>query len=499
MPPKIPRLLWLAVPVAYLLYLFRLTGFGLIGPDEPRYAAIAREMAHSGDWITPRLWGQPWFEKPALLYWMSGAAFRLGLGPELAPRLPVALLSIAFLGFFWWIVRREFGCGAASLATIVLGTSAAWIGFSQVGVTDLPLTAAFSAAMLLALPWIAKREVRMLPAASAALGLAVLAKGFLPLALAAPLALRIRWFRDLLRPTVVVPFLVVALPWYTLCYLRNGAVFLHDFIVVHHLERFTQTGLQHVQPWWFYVPRLPALLLPWTPLLLAVRPRAAWSEPRQRFLLAWFAFGLVFFSASTNKLPGYLLPLLPPLAILMALGLERSRRAGMLLVCCALLLAAYPIAAPLLATAMANLWAGAPRVSFQWTWLLPLIPAVAAWMLERRGRRIAAAGAIAVATAIAIAGLKWTAGPAIDQMATARDLSRAVAQHRGNVCLEPIRRDWQYGLSYYAGTGLPECASDPKPFHVMQKPGFPPQLAPAFDESGTIGLPAVVDRRRATL
>jgi 4-amino-4-deoxy-L-arabinose transferase-like glycosyltransferase len=489
MPPKIPRLLWLALPVAYLTYLFRITGIGLIGPDEPRYAAIARGMARSGDWITPRLWGQPWFEKPALLYWMSGAAFRLGLGPELAPRLPVALLSIAFLAFFWWIVSREFGCRAASLATLILGTSAAWIGFSQVGVTDLPLTATFSAAMLLALPWIAKRETRTLPAASAVLGLAVLAKGLLPLALAAPLALRIRWFRDLLRPTVLLPFFAVALPWYVLCYLRNGTVFLHEFFLVHHLERFTQTGLQHVQPWWFYVPRLPALLLPWTPLLLALRPRADWAEPRRRFLLAWVAFGLLFFSASTNKLPGYLLPLLPPLAILMALGLEQVRRAGALLVASALLLAAYSIAAPLLPAAVANLWAGAPRPSFHWTWLLPIIPAACAWILEARAWRIAALAAVAAAAAIALAALKWTAGPAIDRTAAARELARTIAQHPDAVCLEPIRRDWQYGLNYYAGTGLPECASAPKPFHVIQEQGSPPQLVLTPPETGTKGQP----------
>src|SRR5579871_1552645 len=113
---RIPRLLWLALPAAYLLYFFRLGAIGLIGPDEPRYAAIGRAMAASGDWITPRLWGQPWFEKPALLYWMSGAAFRLGFGPDLAPRVPVATMMIAFLGFYWWILNREFGCSAASIA-----------------------------------------------------------------------------------------------------------------------------------------------------------------------------------------------------------------------------------------------------------------------------------------------------------------------------------------------------------------------------------------------
>src|SRR3954452_11017203 len=96
---SVPR--WLGVlaciAVLSILYLYGLTSVGLALPDEPRYASIGREMARSGDWITPRLWGEPWFEKPALTYWMTGAAFFLGFGNELAPRLPVALVSIAFL------------------------------------------------------------------------------------------------------------------------------------------------------------------------------------------------------------------------------------------------------------------------------------------------------------------------------------------------------------------------------------------------------------------
>src|SRR6516225_6292517 len=140
MPGRLPRLPWLALPLAYFLYFFGLSASGLLGPDEPRYAAIGREMARSGDWITPRLWGHPWFEKPALLYWMTGTAYRLGFGPDTAPRVMVALLSVAFLVLFYIVVRREFSCLAAGLATSILATSAAWIGFSQVGVTDLPLT-----------------------------------------------------------------------------------------------------------------------------------------------------------------------------------------------------------------------------------------------------------------------------------------------------------------------------------------------------------------------
>src|SRR5690349_20842611 len=145
----------------------------MLGPDEPRYAAIGRAMAGSGDWVTPRLWGEPWFEKPALLYWLTAAAFRIGLGPETAPRLPIALLSCAFLGFYWWILQREFGVRAAWLACLILGTAVSWIAFSQAGVTDLPLASTFSAAMLLTLPWVAKRDTRHLPVAAALLGLAV--------------------------------------------------------------------------------------------------------------------------------------------------------------------------------------------------------------------------------------------------------------------------------------------------------------------------------------
>src|ERR1700722_13827581 len=241
---KIPRLLWLALPLAYFLYFFGLTAAGVVGPDEPRYASIGREMAHSGDWITPRLWGQPWFEKPALLYWMIGAAFRAGLGQDIAPRLPVVLMSVAFLALYWWILRREFGCLVAWSATLILSTSAGWWAYSQSGVTDLPLSATFAAAMLLALPWVARRDQRLLPYAAVMMGLAVLAKGPVPLVLAAPLALAWRSFRDLLRTRVLVPFLLSAFPWFVLCYLLNGAAFLREFFWLHNFQRFTNGSLQ---------------------------------------------------------------------------------------------------------------------------------------------------------------------------------------------------------------------------------------------------------------
>src|ERR1700684_4183730 len=141
-----PARLLVAIPLVYFLYFFGLTSVGLVSADEPRYAAIGREMARSGNWITPRLWGQPWFEKPALLYWMIGAAFRMGLGPDIAPRLPVALMSVALLALYWWMLWREFGCAVAWSAALILSTSAGWWAYSESGVPDLPLSAAFGAA-----------------------------------------------------------------------------------------------------------------------------------------------------------------------------------------------------------------------------------------------------------------------------------------------------------------------------------------------------------------
>jgi len=331
---RIPRALWLVLPLAYFLYFYHLAAVGLIGPDEPRYAAIARTMAASGDWVTPRLLGQPWFEKPALLYWMEAVFFRAGFGAEMAPRLPVALLAAAFLGFFWWILRREFGPRPASFATAILGTSAAWIVSSQIGTTDLPLTVTYSAAMLLALPWVRRRDPALLPWVAAFLGLAVLAKGPVAVVLACPILLPWKgpFWRDLgrnilsfLRPRVALPFLAVTLPWYALCTWANGAAFLQDFFWKHNVERFVSSTAvgNHGQPFWFFGPVLLALLLPWTPLLPLAFRRTLYADPGRLFLLIWTALCLVFFSRSANKLPSYILPLIPAAAAL----LGRPRRA----------------------------------------------------------------------------------------------------------------------------------------------------------------------------
>lgn len=449
----------------------------MLGPDEPRYASIGREMASSGDWITPRLWGQPWFEKPVLLYWMTGLAFRLGFGEDAAPRIIVALSSAAFLIFFQWVVSREFGARTAWAATIILATSAAWMGYSFIGVTDLPMAAAYAAAMLLSLEWIESGNRRRLPAAAALLGAAALAKGLVPLVLAAPLAWSgRRRFTDLLRPAVIGAFLIVALPWYLLCYLRNGAIFPRTFFWEQHFQRFTTEAFQHPQPWWFYAPVLLAALLPWTPLIVLLARRSIYADGRRRFLLLLLIFGFVFFSLSKNKLPGYLLPVLPAAAVLIGSGLVEANRARWTLAAAALCLIFIPVAMPVLPQAVAAGFSRAPLPAFQWTWMAPVPLAAAVYWLDRRGRRMAALAAMAVALTCGVVILKLVDLPAIDRAVSARPLWREIAGRRDDVCVAEMHRSWRYGLNYYSVTPLPDCSASPRPIEIRQAPGGPPAL-----------------------
>ena len=170
----------LLLAALFFLYFAGLADAGLLGPDEPRYAAIGRQMARSGDFVTPMLWGSPWFEKPALLYWMVAAGNAIGLGPELSPRLPVALSAVAFVIFFYRVISRKLGMRAGLYSSVILATSAAWLAYGFVAVTDVPLSACLGVAVLLAVfegpAW----------AAGLFLGLALLAKGPVAWVLFAP-------------------------------------------------------------------------------------------------------------------------------------------------------------------------------------------------------------------------------------------------------------------------------------------------------------------------
>jgi 4-amino-4-deoxy-L-arabinose transferase-like glycosyltransferase len=475
---------WLVLPLLYFAYFYHLTATGVILPDEPRYASVARAMADTGDFVTPRLWGEPWFEKPALLYWMAAAAFRLGAGPDLAPRLPVGLLSAAFLLFFYWILHREFGWRAAAFGALILATSGEWLLYSQVGVTDLPLSATFAAGMLLSIPWIGRGDQKWLPWAGAMFGLAILAKGLVPVALAVPLLLGIGKHFSRAAVRLALPCLLVAAPWYVACYWKNGAGFLLEFFWKHHVERAFSDALLHRQPFWYYLPVLLVALVPWTPLAALAATRWRTPDVRRRFLFVWALWGLVFFSIPVNKLPGYLLPLLPPIAALAGIALDEAQaaqrapagRAGFWLAGCALLLAAFPIVGPMLPEAIAWGSSKAAIPGFRWNWLLPLPAAALVWLLESRGYRLAAVLLVAGGVTAGFTYWKIAFLPEVDRVASARPIWRRISSVASQVCVDNIHRNWRYGLNYYTVTPLPECSVQTRPLHIQQVPGQPPQL-----------------------
>ncbi len=453
---------------------------GLLGPDEPRYASIGREMAASGDFVTPRLWGEPWFEKPALLYWVVAAGYRAGLGTDVAPRLPIAVLSCLFLCAYYLLLRRLLDDRAALFATAILATSAAWLAFSHVAVTDLPLAVCFSAAVLTAL----QPGRRPLLAAGVLLGLAMLAKGLVPVVLSAPLLwfLRRRW-RGLL--VFYSAALLTAAPWYAAVTMRNGASFWNEFLWKHHFDRFATEALQHQQPFWFYVPVMAGALFPWTPLLALIRWKGLPHAGVNRVLLAMAAFGFLFFSASTNKLPGYLLPLLPLVCAVMGDAAASARRASAALASSAVLLIAIPLIADILPPALD---AGLSRAPVDLRHLLPALPlaalAFAAWRLPRAAAIAAVAGAVALGAAY----LKTKTYPVLDERVSARGLWRAAEGK--NACVGEIHRAWRYGLNFYSVTPLPDCderpGATPAAARIVQTPGEPPRLETTSSPSASL-------------
>jgi 4-amino-4-deoxy-L-arabinose transferase-like glycosyltransferase len=447
-----------------LLYLLDLGGVGFVSTDEPRYASIGREMARSGDWVTPRLDGSAWFEKPPLLYWMTAAGNTVHLPDEWAARLPVALLSLGFLLLFFYYIAREFSIQTAIAATTILATSAGWLAYSFVALTDLPMSAMLGAAILVTL--LENRKWSGF-AAGALLGFAVLGKAFVPLVLFAPVFLIARGKRS----AIILGCIAVAAPWHVLCFLRNGHAFWDEYFWRQQFSRFFTTERQHVHGWWYYLPVLLAGLFPWTPLVALLVRRATYIDVRIRYLGLWLVYGLVFFSASQNKLAGYLLPLMPGVALLLAMALERanekSKIGAWLLAASTGLLIELPSVVAALPEAMVS---GIGRTHVSLGIGLPFLLAVAlfaasVWWLSWSGKPSLAMLAGALAVLFGVAYLKGEAFPELDDRVSARGFWRTHQEYAAGACIDNVGRAWEYGLNYYAG----------HPFHACE-PGETPRI-----------------------
>jgi 4-amino-4-deoxy-L-arabinose transferase-like glycosyltransferase len=329
LPPRATAVL-LALVLALLA--FRLGAVPLLGPDEPRYARVAVEMQRSGEWVRPTLQGEPWLEKPPLYYWLAGAAFaRLG-EREAAARLPSVLAALLLVGTTALAGARLFGPAAGLHAGFVAGTSLLVFAYGRAASMDMLLAATVTLAVGLGGLRVLGVAGRLaMVAAAAAAGLATLAKG--PLGLLLPLLVlggyvlatrQWRWLREAASPAALLAFAVVAAPWYVAILLDQGRRFVEVFLLNHNVQRFTSTVHNHPGPPWYYLPVLLGGLFPWSglavPALVRASPRL---ERRDLFVLLWFLLPLAFFSLAGSKLPGYILPCVPPLAILMGRAADR--------------------------------------------------------------------------------------------------------------------------------------------------------------------------------
>jgi 4-amino-4-deoxy-L-arabinose transferase-like glycosyltransferase len=314
----------------------------LIRPDEGRYAEVPREMAVTGDWITPRLNGIKYFEKPPLQYWATAAAYRTFGEHEWTARLWPAITGFLGILLVFFAGRSLFGATAGLYASLILASSTGYVASAHFNSLDMGLafflTATLLAYLLAQRPDATPRTNRLWTlAAWAAAALAVLSKGLIGVVVpAAVLAIYVVLQRDFARlrglhwGMGIIVFLAIAAPWFVLVQLANPE-FARFFFVHEHFERFLTTVHRRVEPWWFFFPILAIGILPWLTLLPQALARA-WRVQGQRtafqpgrFLLIGAAFIFMFFSASSSKLPGYILPMFPLLALLIGSRLAAMR------------------------------------------------------------------------------------------------------------------------------------------------------------------------------
>ncbi len=304
----------------------------LVNPDEGRYAEIPREMVASGDWITPRLNDIKYFEKPALQYWATAAAYTLFGEHQWTARLWSALTGFLGVLLTCYAGRRLFDEETGWNAALVLGSSLLYVLIGHVNTLDMGVSFLLSAAVCCFC--LAQSEAtdaharrRWMLAAWAAVALAVLSKGLIGLVLpGAALVLYIVIERDwrVVRRLHLVSglslFLLITVPWFVAVSLANPE-FARFFFIHEHFERFLTKAHGRYQAAYYFIPVLLVGMLPWTVTLVDALARAWKREPQRifqprRFLLLWAAVVFVFFSASSSKLVSYILPMFPALALL---------------------------------------------------------------------------------------------------------------------------------------------------------------------------------------
>jgi len=320
---------------------YGLGSYPLLDHNEGMYAAIAKDMLKSGDFIIPHLNGVSYIEKPPLLYWLTAAALFLFGENEWAARLVPAL---ALLLTAWKLDRfltRAIGAPIAGpTAALIFVTSLPLLAMARMVMCDMLMTCFLSVALIFFYEWFEKLHPRgqgnrYLMGFYFCLALAVMAKGFVAVILAGgAIATFLVWQRcpgrgwlEPLSPIGILLFLCVIAPWHIAATLKEPG-FAYFYFINEHVLRFLNMRQPHdyyTGHAWYYLVRIPGYLIPWTLfLLLLVKKNVALTSGSLRpFLWSWFLCFLVFFSASGGKANYYMIAGMPPLVMLLALQLER--------------------------------------------------------------------------------------------------------------------------------------------------------------------------------
>lgn len=342
------------------------SGLGLVGADEPRYAQIAHEMLDRFDHadsvkgklsacVTPYLYGKPWLEKPALYYWRAMFLFQDFGVHDWSSRLPSTTFAFIMVGLIYLHMRR-FRPGGHVDAALITVASIGIMSFSRGASTDMQLAAPLAIGLLGWYAWYETDSKFWLYDIYFFTGLATLAKGpvapFLAIVIICAFALLRRDFSIVRRsfwwPGAVLYFAMV-LPWFIAVQHQNPT-FFREFFLEHNLQRFATDRYQHQQPVWYYLAVVILGMMPWTVVALRALADGVWTSVKEwgarygkfpkpcstctgdafpEFLVLWALIPILFFSFSQSKLPGYVLPSLPPIAILTGDFLFRRRQEGL--------------------------------------------------------------------------------------------------------------------------------------------------------------------------
>lgn len=345
-PGSIPEVHRITPPLILLAALTFFVGLGrgaITDSDEAFYAESAREMVESGDWITPSFNYEPRFQKPVLYYWLTAATY-VGVGvSEVAARWWAALAGFGLVLITAACGRRWYDESTGLLAGAIVAANFGYFSIGRMALPDLPLTFCITLAIWAALVSTLESERsprKWVLLAALALGLGALTKGpvglIIPALVIVPVVMIERRSLALTPSDIAIALLVllvVAVPWYVVMWMRHGNEYLQGFFVGDNLERFATGRYNDPRPWWFYLPVIAGGLLPWTPLALV------WLGPVTQFLrrrrdigtidlrlMLWAILPLAFYTLSVGKQPRYVLPILPPLALLLASSIvERTQ------------------------------------------------------------------------------------------------------------------------------------------------------------------------------